>query len=156
MAFGIKPTHVAGVVLVVALIFVALYAVDYLTETNCFDGQGSAYYIDLSTVQFDGFEAKDLNFDGNVFTWDYNSRRFGFEKIKNPVAAVSWNCPGTKYTYRVSEDGALKVVDAKTFQIYLNAYAQKSPQTLLKLYSSGNSPIFISRPGGKYFVELKR
>ncbi len=164
---SVQPIHILrATVAFVVLIFLAIQLANFILETDCYDGQGSAVYIDKSNVQFDGFELKDLNFDGGVLDWaDNASGERYFDaisflapdyKIKNAVATVSWNCPGTVYSYKISENGTLKVVDSMAFRKYLDDYAQRSPENLIKLYQSGNSPVFIRKPGEKNFVEKPR
>ena len=148
----------AGLLVFLAGIYAIYWGLIIFSEVNCFDGQGSAYYIDTATVQFDGFETADINFDSTVSTiGPKENRRYPYLwDIKNPIAEMSWNCTGTVYNYSIAENGAMKKVDRQAFVKYVSEYGAKNPETTLSLYVSGNSPIFVRKYGDRKFIVEQR
>lgn len=149
----IKPVQIlAAATIILGLFFVAQSIAESILEPYCYDGAGSAYYIDKSKASFN---ALDMNFDAEYAGqsyYDQNNKALQDALNQSTVATVSWNCPGTRYTYHISENGTLKNVNVDQYQKYLEDYRQKNPENLIKLYSSGNSPTFISRSDSNYFI----
>jgi hypothetical protein len=136
-------------IIIIIIAIAGYFAFNFYLETNCFDGAGSEYYVNTTTAgNYFPLLQSDLN-NGFLDVSEFSKFSELWEN-KDYLARHYWNCTGTQHTYVVdySVIDGLKgaIVSKEQMQEFLDSYT-RNPNTckncLIKMYSSGNSPIFV-------------